>query len=525
MPALLVRHRKLFSFTLIWLMTASLVFIPGPVLAASNVVGNGTAVSCTPTAFDNAYYALEGSSGGKITFSCGPAPVTIILAFQHTISADLEIDGGNLVTLSGGNATMLFQVFSGHSLTLNQVTLSHGYGSFGAVENFGTLNATNSQFLNNEALDFGGGILNYDTLNLTDDLFDNNKAGSNGGGVFTTGGTATLSHVAFSNNTAFSGGGGIGVDINAIVVIDSSLFTGNQATDTFAQGGAIDNIAGALTINKSTFFNNFSSRGGGVSALGGTTAITQSAYTGNYSAYGGAIRQEGGTLTVTDVTFSGNGYAPNGYQVNTGGGAVSFGGGDATLTNVTINGNWASYGGGFDHAGTGTATLTNVTISNNNAVGSGAFDQADGSVVLVNVTISDNSAPFYGGVGNRLGTLSVRNTLLTGNMNTTTHQSENCYLTIANNSFSMSSDATCGFGAGHDNLTLPIGPLASNGGYTQTILLKKGNPAIDGGTDANCPTTDQRYVPRPIGPACDVGAVEMAPADFGLMAFLPVIRK
>ena len=196
--------------------------------------------------------------------------------------------------------------------------------------------------------------------------------------------------------------------------------------------------------------------------------------TGNWAAYGGAIRQEGGELTLTDVTLARNGFALNGAKITTGGGGLSWGSGKATLTNVTINGNWASYGGGFDHSG-GTTTLTNVTISGNSAVGSGAFDTDNGSLALTNVTITGNSAQFNGGgAGNRGGTLAVKNVLLADNLNSSTGKKWNCHAGLAGASFSFSNDNTCGLGGARDNAFLPLRPLAGNGGYTQTHLLRGG---------------------------------------------------
>ena len=52
-----------------------------------------------------------------------------------------------------------------------------------------------------------------------------------------------------------------------------------------------------------------------------------------------------------------------------------------------------------------------------------------------------------------------------------------------------------------------IGPLADNGGPTQTHALLEGNRGIDAATDP-CPAVDQRGVSRPVGGACDVGAYE-----------------
>jgi hypothetical protein len=50
-----------------------------------------------------------------------------------------------------------------------------------------------------------------------------------------------------------------------------------------------------------------------------------------------------------------------------------------------------------------------------------------------------------------------------------------------------------------------LGPLANNGGYSQTHALLGGSPAIDTG-GSTCASTDQRGFARPAGTACDIGA-------------------
>src|SRR5262249_4293235 len=66
----------------------------------TTVIGNGKPDSCTSAAVVAAVLA-----GGIITFSCGPAPVTITMsatAKVHNDKPKVVIDGGGLVTLSGG---------------------------------------------------------------------------------------------------------------------------------------------------------------------------------------------------------------------------------------------------------------------------------------------------------------------------------------------------------------------------------------------------------------------------------------
>jgi hypothetical protein len=53
-----------------------------------------------------------------------------------------------------------------------------------------------------------------------------------------------------------------------------------------------------------------------------------------------------------------------------------------------------------------------------------------------------------------------------------------------------------------------LGPLQDNGGFTQTMALGPGSPAIDTAEDAHCPDTDQRGVSRPQDSHCDMGAYE-----------------
>src|SRR5262249_42662219 len=67
-----------------------------------HVIGNGTPASCTSQAVVAAVAA-----GGVITFSCGPRPVTITMeatAEVRNTSTRVVLDGGGMVTLSGGGA-------------------------------------------------------------------------------------------------------------------------------------------------------------------------------------------------------------------------------------------------------------------------------------------------------------------------------------------------------------------------------------------------------------------------------------
>ena len=75
------------------------------------VVGTGTSASCTESALDA---CLPGGAGfnGTVTFNCGGA-ATITVTSTKTISADTTIDGGSLITISGGHSVGVFSVNTG----------------------------------------------------------------------------------------------------------------------------------------------------------------------------------------------------------------------------------------------------------------------------------------------------------------------------------------------------------------------------------------------------------------------------
>jgi hypothetical protein len=63
-----------------------------------------------------------------------------------------------------------------------------------------------------------------------------------------------------------------------------------------------------------------------------------------------------------------------------------------------------------------------------------------------------------------------------------------------------------------------LGPLQDNGGPGPlTMLPGATGSAINAGQDDGCPATDQRGVPRPLGLACEIGAVELAPSLPGVV--------
>jgi predicted outer membrane repeat protein len=245
---------------------------------ADAVVGTGAAGSCTEAALDA---ALAG--GGNVTFNCGRSAVTITITFEKTIGAATSIDGGGLITLSGGGTTSVLWVNRGVTLTVANLTISDaGFGasSFGGAiyNNDGALTVTNSAFSGNSAEDgYGGAIYNHGgTLTVTNSTFSGNSASGEGGAIYNAGGTLTVTNSTFSDNSASDGGA---IYNGGTATVTNSTLSGNSAS---ADGGGIYNgpdcttspcRGSTLTVTNSTFSDNNGS-GGGIANYGGTAALT-----------------------------------------------------------------------------------------------------------------------------------------------------------------------------------------------------------------------------------------------------------
>ncbi|MEX2211078.1 MAG: ABC transporter substrate-binding protein, partial [Gaiellaceae bacterium] len=81
----------------------------------------------------------------------------------------------------------------------------------------------------------------------------------------------------------------------------------------------------------------------------------------------------------------------------------------------------------------------------------------------------------------------------------------------SNNNLTDEEESGCG--AGFAIADPQLGPLQDNGGPTQTRLPALASPAIDAGSNADCPGTDQRGESRPQNGTCDIGAVERSPFE------------
>ena len=301
-------------------------------------------------------------------------------------------------------------------------------------------------------------------------------------------GALTVSNSNISGNKAYSAGFGGGIRNFGTATISNSTISGNTAFPGFNRGGGIVNY-GALAIYNSTISGNTAFDGGGIANEQLLTTKVQP------------------TLTISDSTISGN-------SAHGDGGGI-FNSGNATISNSTISGNAARQGGGIYNGQMSypdTTTISDSTISGNSAglVGGG---------VVSNIVISSDAA------------FTIVNSIVAGNLGpegspsdipggSSSYSTSNLSAASADN---LIGDAATAGGlvngvngniVGVDPL---LGPLADNGGPTQTMALLAGSPAIDKGDNTLVPidpstglpvTTDQRGFTRVVNGTVDIGAFE-----------------
>ena len=394
----------------------------------------------------------------------------------------------------------------------------------------------------------GGGIASSGDLQVNDVVITGNSA-KHGTGIYAwiSGTTVTVTNSTLNANTGNGSGAGIYVGNSVTLDIsDSTLSANTQAYEYGHRGVAIYGGAGAtvrltrttvdnnasgyaesiyvnndatLDIRDSQVSNSQTGTRGILTGTGSNVTITRSVVSGNLS--GGVSTGAGSVLSIVDSSISDNeAHAVGSFSANGAGAAI---GGSFTITGATFSGNriindgsgGSGGGAGIYLANTASGTMSNSTLSGNHNGGQsgwgGGIGGNGGALTLLNTTFSGNTAPYGDNFGAQNATLSVANSIFAnGDCNMS-------YTTVVSNGHNIDHGNTCGLTDPTDKVNTDpmLGPLADNGGPTQTHALQPGSPAIDAGDDALCLATDQRGIVRPQdGDAnglavCDVGAYEV----------------
>ena len=461
-----------------------------------------------------------------------------LTAVDTEISHNEAKDPGNPDSGSGGG---IF-VFDQGSLSLERVEILNNTCEYsgGGVDLScpGTVTITDSTIADNNATRYGGGIYfrraaGDGTLVLTDCEITGNTASNNiGGGLHISGSGLEMTRCQVSRNIAGGQGGGLYSD---------------------------PALPAATSIQNCTFLENTSvvSTGGGAYIKGSGTVVDGCLFQGNAAAAGGGLDADTGT--IKNCTFIDNKAFHTNSLDGVGGGAVLSGA--TAVCGCLFHGNHADrFGGGIYIYAGGPHTIINTTIHENTADGSGggglalrssisgdAFTEADLSFVTITGNYGDYDCNAPGGVGceNEPGggvflyffeggtepIINMKSCVVAGNWNTRSKFLSQSYGDLSSYSV-FNSDGynfigrkgayTFGFvdGVNNDQVGEGLSPkdsklmdLADYGGPTYSRKPMPGSPLINAGGPAtdvsgNPVTTDHRGKRRPMGSACDIGAVE-----------------
>lgn len=235
-----------------------------------HIIGDGTPESCGAESFIDAV-----AQGGTIVFDCGPDPITLTLSRPAKVfndaNPDIVIDGGGLVSLSGGGRIRILYM---NTCDADQVwTTPHCQN-----QDHPRLTVQNITFVNGNST----GEIEYD----------------GGGAIWVRGGRFKAVNCRFFNNVCSDTGpdvGGAAIRVfsqyeGLPVYIVNCTFGGAQGYGNVgSNGGAISSIGVSWTIINSLFSHNRAIGYGANPADPGTPG----------GGSGGAIYNDGNTMTLT----------------------------------------------------------------------------------------------------------------------------------------------------------------------------------------------------------------------------------
>jgi len=304
-----------------------------------HIIGDGTPESCGAEPFIDAV-----AQGGTIVFDCGPDPITLTLPRPAKVfndaNPDIVIDGGGLVSLSGGGQTRILYM---NTCDSDQVwTTPHCQN-----QDHPRLTVQNITFANGNST----GEIEYD----------------GGGAIWVRGGRFKAVNCRFFNN----------------VCSDTGPDVGGAAVRVFSQYEGLPVYIVNCTFGGAQGYGNVGSNGGAISSIGVSWTIINSLFSYNraigYGANpadpgtpgggsGGAIYNDGNTMTLTII-----GTRIEYNEVNEHGSAIFFVSNDhsgnividdSVITN-NVGGSWyPAYDGISMHSDTPIAVMDSIIESN-----------------------------------------------------------------------------------------------------------------------------------------------------------------
>lgn len=305
------------------------VVVTGPnILTVTKLADTNGTCTTSDCSLREAIAAANASVGNDViefdqTVFAGTKTITLAgtqLSIANSGALYINGTGAARLSISGNNASRVFNVASGANVTLNNLTVTGGRVATG--------NSTQ-----------GGGIFNVGALTLFNCVVSGNSVSNSfdnrGGGIYNNG-TLNIVNSTVSANSASSNGTNIGGGVfsNATLNIVNSTVSGNSASGASANyGGGIANGGGILNVTNSTVNANSATGsglgdnyGGGI-FNNGTARVRNSILSNNTATVG---PDADGSLATNDNNISGSvTLAPLGFY------------GGATQTHALLSGSSA----------------------------------------------------------------------------------------------------------------------------------------------------------------------------------------
>jgi predicted outer membrane repeat protein len=466
----------------------------------------GTAIGQGFPCTEEGIRAAVAAGGGPHTFLCD-GPQTVATSAEIEINQDVILDGEGNLTVDGAGDHRVFMIRALDPLDVLSVELLNMGITGGFVASCDP---------NVETCGVGGAaIFTYHELTLIGCTISGNRAANvpviesvgepglfiidsmitenEGESIISYGGEEMMiegSTISNNKGTAVVSGALFGF-------IGRSIIADNGGPTTEYGGGVLS--FGDFTIWTTSVTGNQAVRGGGVFNAG-DLRVAGSTIAGNTAVEGGGIFNNDpfvqdrpvtstGVLVVDHTTVSGN--------VAERGGGIYTAGLWQRIENSTVSGNMADIGGGIAVAGT---------------------QEGPSSLALANATIAANAAESGSAIWAGGDSPEVRfvGSIVDGGCD----QAEGAVSWVSNGGNLESPGDTCGFAQATDQTevsvdALRLGPLADNGGNTETHAPEPGSAAIDAMSSEDCamslndPRVDQRFINRPMGSGCDAGSIEV----------------
>ena len=349
---------------------------------------------------------------------------------------------GQLLAERGTVTRSRLWIWGSCAADLNEVAMIGPHGTNSAITNYGTLNFRQGSIRDFNAMN-GGAIDTYGTLNVSNSEFVDN----------------TVSGVGLGN------GGAIRYNNGASGEITFSLFQDNHAE----HGGALANFGGDVTVKQSLFYNNSVISGGGAiyNTASSELDLINVTLSGNTALRDGGGMVNAGTANLNNATITLN-TADLDANNNGNGGGIHHGTGDTNVKNTIIAGNIDPTVSMFNRSADCYQGGDPFTTQGNNLIGSG-----DGCPEFVNGVNGDKA-------GTNASPLDAKLNALADNGGTTkTHSLQNGSPAIdaGNNSTCANQDQRgaprpngliCDMGAFEKDATVPTATPTRTKTFTPT---------------------------------------------------------